>query len=88
MTEPYELTVAQAAREIRERRISAVELAESLLSRADAVEPHLRIWVTLDHERFLGAAQESDRTLHERGPQGALHGVPVGVKDIYYTEGQ
>ena len=88
MTEPYELTVAQAAREIRERRISAVELAESLLSRADAVEPHLRIWVTLDHERFLSAAKESDRVLNERGPQGPLHGVPVGVKDIYYTEGQ
>ena len=88
MTEPYDLTVAQVAYEIRDRRVSAVELAESLLSRADAVEPRLRIWVTLDHERFLGAAKESDRTLNERGPQGPLHGVPVGVKDIYYTEGQ
>ena len=88
MSQPYQLTVAEAAKQIREKHLSATELAQSVLSRADAVEPHLRIWVTLERDKFLESAGQSDRVLQEHGPLGPLHGVPVGVKDIYYTEGQ
>ena len=88
MSHPYQLTVAEAAKRVREGQLSAVELAQSVLSRSEAVESHLKIWVTLEHDKFLDAAGRSDRILKERGPLGPLHGVPVGVKDIYYTEGQ
>ena len=88
MSNPYELTIAEAAKEIRDRQLSTRELAQSVLSRAEAVEPHLRIWVTLERDKFLEAAGQSDRVLREDGPLGPLHGVPVGIKDIYYTAGQ
>ena len=87
MTEPFELTVVEAAVQVRERRLSPVTLMESVLSRASAVEPSLKVWVTLNPEAALDAARRSERELERTGPQGPLHGIPVGIKDIYYTKG-
>ena len=87
MGEPTDLTAADAAAQIRDRRLSPVELMESALSRAAAMEPSLKVWVTLDPEASLDAARQSERELDDTGPTGPMHGVPVGIKDIYYTEG-
>ena len=87
MTQPYDLTVAQAAAEIAARRLSAVELMRSVLARSEALENDLRLWVTLDPDSALTAAEESQRALDASGPRGPLHGVPMGVKDIFHTAG-
>ena len=87
MTQPYDLTAAQAATEIAARRLSTVELMRSLLERSDALEDRLRLWVTLDHDVAMAAAEESQRQLDVSGPRGPLHGVPMGVKDIFHTAG-
>ncbi len=87
MTELHDLTVAAAARAIREREVSAEELMSALLARCCELEPQLRVWVTLDEDAALDAARVRDRELASEGPRGPLHGVPVGVKDIYYTQG-
>ena len=87
MPQPFDLTVARAAAQIRERRLSPVALMESLLSRATAMEASLRVWVTLDPEAALDSARQREGELEQEGPRGPLHGVPVGVKDIYYTKG-
>ena len=87
MPQPFELTVAEAATQIREHRLSLVTLMESLLSRAAAMEPSLRVWVSLDPDAALRIARQSERDLEQKGPRGPLHGIPVGVKDIYYTKG-
>ena len=87
MGEHTDLTVADAAAQIRDRSLSPVELMESSLSRAAAMEPSLKVWVTLDHEASLDAARQRERELDDTGPRGPLHGVPVGIKDIYYTDG-
>ena len=85
--DPRDLTVSQAAASIRDGELSPVTLVESLLERIDALEPSLKAWVTLDREAALSAARESEEVLKQRGPKGLLHGVPVGVKDIFYTQG-
>ena len=87
MAEPYDLTATEAAEQIRQRRLSPVALVESLLARTEALEPSLQVWVTLDAEGALEAAREAERELDRSGPRGPLHGVPVGLKDIYYTKG-
>ena len=87
MTELHDLTVAAAARAIREREMSAEELMSALLARCSELEPLLRVWVTLDGDAAIAAARLRDRELASEGPRGPLHGVPVGVKDIYYTRG-
>lgn len=85
MAEPYTLGVAAAAREIKEQQLSPVTLARSLLDRIDALEPALKAWVTIDQEEVLGAAQQ--RESQQQGSTGILHGVPIGLKDIFYTAG-
>ena len=85
MSQPFELSAAQAASAIRDGRLTATELMESLLARSAALEPALRVWVTLDEESALAAARRADDEMRAGGPVGPLHGVPVGVKDIYYT---
>ena len=87
MTEPFELTVSEAAALIRRRGLSPVELMESLLGRSRELEQRLRVWVTLDEDAALAAARHSQKALEHGGPLGPLHGIPVGVKDIYFTEG-
>ena len=81
------LTAAEAASMIRERTISSVELMEALLERSRSLEPDLRVWVTLDEDAALATARARDRELDTEGPRGPLHGVPVGIKDIYNTQG-
>ena len=87
MTELYKLGVAEAAREIREGRITSVELAESLLERIETYDSELQAWVTVDREEVLSEARRRDEELDAGEIQGPLHGVPVGLKDIFYTEG-
>ena len=87
MPEPFQLSVAQAAGEIRRGSLSPVELAQSLLTRIDALDPSLKAWVTIDREEVLSEAQRREEELGQGGPKGPIHGVPVGLKDIYYTAG-
>ena len=87
MAELYELTVAQAGDQIRKGEVSSVELAQALLDRIEPMEPALKAWVTIDREDLLSEARQRDQELKEKGPRGPLHGVPVGLKDIFYTAG-
>ena len=87
MPEPHELSVAEAAAQIREGNLSPVALAESLLARIDALDGHLLAWVTIDRDAVLAAAQQREEQVQRGDPLGPIHGVPVGLKDIFYTEG-
>ena len=87
MPELYELSVVDAAAQIRQGTLSPVALAESLLSRIDAVDGDLQAWVTIDREAVLAAARASEAAVARGGALGPIHGVPVGLKDIYYTAG-
>ena len=87
MTPPHRLGVFESAQEIRSGALSPVTLAQSLLERIDALEPALQAWVTIDREQVLGAARERENEAEQGRFRGPLHGVPVGVKDIFYTEG-
>src|SRR5687767_2947228 len=87
MAEPYELTAYDAASLIRQRQLSPVVLVESLLQRIDLLEPKVEAWVTLDRAGALDTARHLERESQSGNIRGLLHGVPIGVKDIYYTAG-
>ncbi|MDQ6670185.1 MAG: amidase [Chloroflexota bacterium] len=82
-TAVHELTAAQAARLIRTRELSPVELVESLLARAASIDQRVQAWVHLDAERALAAARAAEGLANSGVELPALHGVPFGAKDIY-----
>ena len=87
MPDPYELSVVEAAAQIRDGSLSPVTLAESLLGRIDALDSDLQAWVTIDREAVLATAREREGQASQGEFLGPIHGVPVALKDIFYTAG-
>ena len=87
MAETHELSAAELARQIRDRKITPVEVAQSFLERMDALEPSLDAWVRVDRETVLSDAQQRQTELENGAATGPLHGVPIGIKDIYHISG-
>src|SRR5215218_6467931 len=79
--------VAETAARIRSGRASPVNLVEICLRRIEALDDRLRAWATVDRRAVLDTARGLERELEEGEPRGPLHGIPVGVKDVYYTAG-
>ena len=77
------LTVAEAGRAIAEGRLSPIALSEAYLERIDALDGELHTYVTVLHDAARAAAREIAAG-RSRGP---LHGIPIGLKDIYKTSG-
>ena len=79
------LSAADAAREIAEGRLTSEELVQACLERIRALEPKVQAWTFLDEEHALTQARAADERKRSGEPIGPLHGVPVGVKDIFDT---
>ncbi|MGH2376923.1 MAG: amidase [Candidatus Limnocylindria bacterium] len=76
-----------AARAVRQRLTTSRALVLAALAKYDEREPAVRAFAWLDRDRALRLADEKDRALASGSEPGLLHGVPVGVKDIYDTAG-
>jgi indoleacetamide hydrolase len=81
-----QLSVGDAARLIRAGKVSSVELTEAYLTRAEANRA-LNAFVTLDRAGALAAARKADAELAAGRGKGALHGVPLVVKDNTHVAG-
>ncbi|GAB4232106.1 MAG: Asp-tRNA(Asn)/Glu-tRNA(Gln) amidotransferase subunit GatA [Deltaproteobacteria bacterium] len=80
-------TLLEAARNVRAKEISSLELTRALLARIDALEPEIHAYITVLHELATAQASERDGELAKGITRGPLHGVPVGLKDIFCTRG-
>lgn len=81
------MTVAQLAESIRARSVSPVEVAESFIARAESLEPTLNAFITLTCEKALTCAQKSEKEISDGHYKGPLHGIPIGLKDLFWTAG-
>jgi Asp-tRNA(Asn)/Glu-tRNA(Gln) amidotransferase A subunit family amidase len=79
------LSATEAARLIREGKLSSEELVRACLARCRAVDPQVQAWAFLDEDFALSQARAADEWKREGNPIGPLHGVPVGIKDIIDT---
>jgi Asp-tRNA(Asn)/Glu-tRNA(Gln) amidotransferase A subunit family amidase len=82
-----ELDMAQAAARIREGAVSCAELAQACLERIDALDSRVRAWTTIDRRDVLRQAAQLDAERERGAVRGILHGVPLGIKDVFYTAG-
>ena len=87
MPQPYRLTVSETAQQIKDKQLSPVDLVQSQLERIDATDKELQAWVTIDREEVLTTAKQLEDEAKGGRTRGLLHGVAVGLKDIFYTAG-
>ncbi len=81
-----QMTATQAAAAIRNGELTSEELVRACLARIDEVEATVGAWTYLDPDHALRQAQAADLARKEGRALGPLHGVPVGIKDIFDTE--
>jgi Asp-tRNA(Asn)/Glu-tRNA(Gln) amidotransferase A subunit family amidase len=79
------LGLSEAAGEVRDGRISSAELVADCLKRIEEVDADVQAWAFLDREHALMQAKALDQQRAHGGPVGPLHGVPIGIKDIFDT---
>jgi aspartyl-tRNA(Asn)/glutamyl-tRNA(Gln) amidotransferase subunit A len=80
---PYMMSLSEAAIAIQNDKLTPLELLASLLDRIDSVESYIHAWVTIDKDRVIKEAKIASK----QEALSSLHGIPIGVKDIYYTAG-
>ncbi|HYB11498.1 MAG TPA: amidase [Alphaproteobacteria bacterium] len=80
-SQPNNFSASEAARRIARGELSSIDLVEACLTRIAKRERTVGAWQHLDPD----SAREMARTHDAEAPRGALHGVPVGIKDIFDT---
>jgi len=81
------LPATDLARMIRKRKVSAREVMEAHLRQIAWVNPKVNAIVTMDADLALAQAKQADEALARGEARGALHGLPLGVKDLLLTKG-
>jgi Asp-tRNA(Asn)/Glu-tRNA(Gln) amidotransferase A subunit family amidase len=81
----FELSATEAAAEIARGAVSAEDYTRACLERIAAIESEVQAFAHLDAEHALAQARALDRHKSDGGRLGLLHGVPVGIKDIFDT---
>ena len=84
---PPELSAAEAIRQMRAGEITCEALVTACLERINEVDGDVQAWAHLDRDYALEQARQRDAARQSGRPCGPLHGVPVGVKDIFDTRG-
>lgn len=81
------LTLAGAAEQIRQKKLSPVDLTQAVLDRIAALNPKLGAFITVASDQALEAARTAEKEIQQGKYRGPLHGIPLGLKDTNYTKG-
>jgi aspartyl-tRNA(Asn)/glutamyl-tRNA(Gln) amidotransferase subunit A len=87
-TEPALMSLTSIAQAIAEKRLSSREATQSCLDRVAQWQPRLNAFMAIEAEEALAAADAADAALAKGNNDGALHGVPLAHKDMYYDAGK
>ena len=82
-----ELSISELASLLRERRASPVDVTQATLDRIAKVDGRLNSFITVTAERALADARRAETEITAGRWRGPLHGVPIGLKDLFDTEG-
>src|SRR5258705_8515776 len=84
---PDYLTIAEAARLIEKKELSPVELVDSRLDRIARLDGRLNSFIRVLADEARSAARAAEAEIAAGNYRGPLHGIPIGLKDIYETAG-
>jgi aspartyl-tRNA(Asn)/glutamyl-tRNA(Gln) amidotransferase subunit A len=88
VTEPALLSLTEVAQAIAQKRLSSREVTQSCLDRITRWQPRLNALMAIEADEALAAADAADAASASGNHRGALHGVPLAHKDMYYEAGK
>jgi len=81
------LSLSEAAALVRAKKISPVELTQECLKRIERLNPKLNAFITVTAESALAEARQAEAEVQKGQWKGALHGIPIALKDLVDTAG-
>lgn len=81
------LDITALSEKIRRKEVSPTEIVAQLISRIQAVNPVLNAFITVAEEEAMEQARQAESEIVAGGYRGPLHGIPIGLKDLIYTQG-
>ena len=81
------LSITDAGRLLKSRKISPVQLTDAYLARIETFQPQLDAFITITADLARRQAKSAEREIARGDYRGPLHGIPFGLKDIYDTKG-
>jgi len=85
-TEPYKMTALKLVSSVKKKKLSPLEIAESHISRIEALEPKINAFKFFSSDLFLTNAKRLNHQIGNSEAKGLMLGVPVGVKDVFNTK--
>ena len=85
--EPTELSMLELGKKLGSGELSSVEAVRASLDRVDRFDGRVKAFLRVDREGALAQAEAADRRRRDGKRAGPLDGVPVGLKDLFLTEG-
>jgi len=86
MSDLTRLTIAEARQKLRAKEIKATEIADAYIGAIEAANPAINAYIVTTPEKARDMAKASDAKL-AKGEGSALEGIPLGIKDLFATEG-
>src|SRR5919199_1485827 len=81
------LSIEALGERLRRRELSPVEITRVYLDRIAALDPELHAFITVTGDQALADAAAAEREIAAGQYRGPLHGVPLAIKDLFYTAG-
>src|SRR5438876_10552579 len=83
----YQHTLLEAAQLVEQRKVSPLELTESVLKQIERAEPKINAFITVVADEARAVARAHEAMIKAGDYVGALHGIPMPWKDNLYTKG-
>src|SRR5271165_4247222 len=83
---PYS-TIAEVGDLIRRQELSPVDIVRQSLKRIEALQPTLNAFITIMADEALMEASTAEAEIKAGRWRGSLHGIPIGIKDMFDTAG-
>jgi aspartyl-tRNA(Asn)/glutamyl-tRNA(Gln) amidotransferase subunit A len=87
MNNLVDLTISGAGEQIRQRKLSPVEIVQACLERIETLNPILNAFILVDGERALLEARQAEKEVGRGDWRSPLHGIPLALKDLFDTAG-
>lgn len=81
------MTIREASERLRARQVSSLELTNAALARIERLNPSLNAFITVTAAQALDQARQADADFAAGRDRGPLQGIPMAVKDLFYTNG-